>query len=162
MAGKYHRDYQHYAVDQDGHVLAPGSKIITAYAEGYNAFRSGLPKANPHPFSEDDDSGFQSWEYGWQDGERGSPPTHVGGAQATPLLPFVANLDIEGLTLHLSLTGGEPDFTIDWGDGTNDVISDRNIDHVYASTGTYHVVASDALGSMSEGDAIFPVAEPEE
>lgn len=82
MAGKLHRDYQHYAIDQDGHKIAPGQKAARAYAEGYQAYRSGAEKANPHAFSEDDESDFQSWEYGWQDGTRGAPATHVGKPDA--------------------------------------------------------------------------------
>ncbi|QDY70126.1 hypothetical protein [Qingshengfaniella alkalisoli] len=82
MAGKFHRDYQHYARDQDGHVLPAGHKGIRAYSEGYQAYRSGAVKANPHTFSTDDESDFQSWEYGWQDGTRGEPSTHVGGPDA--------------------------------------------------------------------------------
>lgn len=85
MAGKYHRDFRHYAVYQDGNVFAPGHKGIKAYAEGYQAFRNGEAKANPHVASSDDESDFQSWEYGWQDGERGSSATHVGPPDA----PFV-------------------------------------------------------------------------
>ncbi|MDS9470283.1 hypothetical protein RGQ15_22310 [Paracoccus sp. MBLB3053] len=85
MAGKYHRDYDHYARQSDGHVLAPGSKLIGAYAEGYQAYRNGLgTDANPHPASDDDESGFQGWLYGYQDGERGEPATHVGGPDAVP------------------------------------------------------------------------------
>lgn len=87
MAGKYHRNYRHYdGLDPvGGNTYAPGQKGILAYAEGYNAYRSGAAKANPHAPSADDESDFQSWEYGWQDGERGTPPTHVGGPQADPL-----------------------------------------------------------------------------
>jgi hypothetical protein len=82
MAGKYHRDFRHYRIYQDGNVLAPGHKGIRAYAEGYSAFRAGGAKANPHVPSADDESDFQSWEYGWQDGERGAPATHVGKPNA--------------------------------------------------------------------------------
>lgn len=87
MAGKLHRDFQHYARDQDGHALAPGHKGIKAYAEGYQAFRSGAAKANPHALSADDESDFQSWEYGWQDGSRGEPATHVGRPDAVAPSP---------------------------------------------------------------------------
>ena len=87
MAGKLHRNFEHYGRTGGGHVLAPGSKAARAYAEGYQAYRKGGTKANPHKVSEDDQSDFMSWEYGWQDGERGEPSTHVGGPQATALPP---------------------------------------------------------------------------
>lgn len=87
MAGKLHRNFEHYGRAGGGHTLAPGSKGVRAYAEGYQAYRSGAEKANPHAVSADDQSDFMSWEYGWQDGERGEPPTHVGGPQAEALPP---------------------------------------------------------------------------
>lgn len=87
MAGKYHRNFEHYGRSGGGHTLAPGQKGIRAYAEGYDAYRSGAAKANPHPVTMDDESDFQSWEYGWQDGERGDPATHVGGPDAVALPP---------------------------------------------------------------------------
>lgn len=89
MAGKYHRNYRHYAgLDPvGGNTLVPGQKTILAYAEGYQAYRSGAAKANPHTPSADDESDFQSWEYGWQDGTRGTPSTHVGGPRAEAEVP---------------------------------------------------------------------------
>lgn len=83
MAGKLHRDFEHYARAQDGHELAPGDKRARAYAEGYVACRDGLGReVNPHPESDDDESGYQSWLYGFQDAERGEPATHVGRPDA--------------------------------------------------------------------------------
>jgi hypothetical protein len=88
MAGKLHRNFENYARQQDGFSLAPGDKRARAYAEGYVAYRNGQTRDdNPHPASSDDDSGFQSWLYGFQDGERGEPATHVGRPDAVAAPP---------------------------------------------------------------------------
>jgi hypothetical protein len=88
MAGKLHRNFEHYARVQDGFQLHPGDKRHKAYAEGYQAFRNGLDRDdNPHPISDDDDSGYMSWLYGFQDGERGEPATHVGRPDAIAAPP---------------------------------------------------------------------------
>jgi ribosome modulation factor len=86
MAGKLHKDFQVYSTSGDGQPLVPGSKMVKAYADGYQAQRAGaLQAANPFGAPVDNvDNNARAWDQGWRDANAGNPPTHVGGATGVP------------------------------------------------------------------------------
>ena len=78
MAGKLYTSYQNLLAT----AAHPRERHHKAYAEGYNAARSGaLQTTNPHPAWQNTDarSDWTAWDRGWLDKTAAYPPGFVGG-----------------------------------------------------------------------------------
>jgi len=93
MAGKLHDNYAR-TLDATGDQVK--GREARAYAEGYQANRLAVPRANnpfPNPGA-GKNYDWESWDQGWLDGNVPYPSTHVGGpTSAGGIVPGLQRTD---------------------------------------------------------------------
>ena len=64
---------------------------------------------------------------------------------------FDITSDTDGLGVYFTVSA-DPEGTVDWGDGTIETISSRNLSHIYTSKAIYHCVVDSNIFTFNMGD----------